>query len=251
MASPPDAVAVNAAHLTALGAIQNPYSSFDNQTNLLASDVLIKYTWYGDANLSGNVDGTDYTQIDSAFGSTLTGWANGDFNYDKHIDGSDYTLIDNAFNLQGGAIPAATSLSMIATSTAVTTGNRVSGMLSLSGNMGVRHLARQGAGCSAADVSDLAARVDLGDVERVGAAGDRGRAGEPQSGLLKDGRRAAHGCVQLSLCQDRPRDRLLDLLGEEFDARRCRGRSFFALDWRGRIHDLAHGSEFHETMIDS
>jgi hypothetical protein len=31
------------------------------------SDILAAYTYYGDANLDGKVDGTDYTRIDSAF----------------------------------------------------------------------------------------------------------------------------------------------------------------------------------------
>ncbi len=94
-------------HLTVLGAIVNNTgstatvrASFDGQTAVY-TDVLVKYTYYGDANLDGTVDGSDYTKIDAGFGTPLTGWLNGDFNYDTKIDGSDYTLIDNAFNTQG------------------------------------------------------------------------------------------------------------------------------------------------------
>ena len=70
----------------------------------MASDVLIKYTYYGDANLDGQVDGSDYSGIDGGglFGSS--GWANGDFNYDSSTDGLDYALIDNAFNMQGAVL---------------------------------------------------------------------------------------------------------------------------------------------------
>jgi hypothetical protein len=64
----------------------------------------VKYTYYGDANLDGVVDGSDYTKIDNGYHNKLTGWANGDFNYDGVIDGSDYTLIDNSFNTQGGSL---------------------------------------------------------------------------------------------------------------------------------------------------
>jgi fibronectin-binding autotransporter adhesin len=73
------------------------------------TDVLVKYAYYGDADLTGHVDGTDYSLIDTGFGSAgaLTGWQNGDFNYDGHIDGSDYSLIDNAFNTQLASAPAA------------------------------------------------------------------------------------------------------------------------------------------------
>jgi autotransporter-associated beta strand protein len=110
--------------LTAVGVLLNDhagsaiYSTFDGASTL-DGDVLVKYTYYGDANLDGAVDGSDYTKIDAGFtsGGTLTGWQNGDFNYDGKIDGSDYTLIDNAFNTQGstlGSNPAA----LIATSTA-------------------------------------------------------------------------------------------------------------------------------------
>jgi len=94
-------------HLTTLGVIQNDngagsaiYSTFDG-TPVIDADVLTKYTYYGDANLDGVVDGSDYSRIDNGYLSNLTGWINGDFNYDGTINGSDYTLIDNAFNTQG------------------------------------------------------------------------------------------------------------------------------------------------------
>ncbi len=66
-----------------------------------ATDVLVKFTYYGDANLDGTVDGSDYARVDVGSTLHLTGWADGDFNADGTVDGSDYTLIDNAFNDQG------------------------------------------------------------------------------------------------------------------------------------------------------
>ena len=71
------------------------------------SDVLIKFTYFGDANFDGKVDGSDYSLIDSGYITHAVGWYNGDFNYDGVINGSDYTLIDNAFNTQGAAVPTA------------------------------------------------------------------------------------------------------------------------------------------------
>jgi hypothetical protein len=68
------------------------------------SDVEVRYTYYGDANLDGHVDGSDYSRIDNGFLHHLTGWSNGDFNYDNVVNGSDYTLIDNAFNSQGASL---------------------------------------------------------------------------------------------------------------------------------------------------
>jgi hypothetical protein len=74
-------------------------TSFDGQT-VINTDVLVKYTYYGDANLDGVVNGSDYTLIDNGFNANLAGWRNGDFNYDGVVNGSDYLLIDNAFNTQ-------------------------------------------------------------------------------------------------------------------------------------------------------
>jgi hypothetical protein len=95
-------------YLTTLG-YRTGGSPFDG-LNTSSTDVLVKYTYYGDANLDGVVNGADYQQIDNGFGEHLTGWQNGDFNYDGVIDGSDFSLIDNAFNQLSatGASPLAT-----------------------------------------------------------------------------------------------------------------------------------------------
>ncbi len=87
--------------------------SFDGQS-VNNADVLVKYTYFGDADLSGVVDAGDYQAIDNGFnsqsgGTPLAGWVNGDFNYDGQINGDDYTLIDNAFNTQGGVSFASVS----------------------------------------------------------------------------------------------------------------------------------------------
>ncbi len=80
-------------------------NTFDGQ-NVGSADVLIKYTYYGDANLDGVVNGSDYTLIDNGFNNGRTGWHNGDFNYDGVVNGDDYTLIDNAFNTQASPLAA-------------------------------------------------------------------------------------------------------------------------------------------------
>jgi hypothetical protein len=97
-------------HLTALGILSNNNSGntiyggsgeslFDGQAPLLG-DILIKYTYYGDADLSGQVTSADYSRVDFGYLTNQTGWSNGDFNYDNATNGSDYTLLDNAFNSQ-------------------------------------------------------------------------------------------------------------------------------------------------------
>jgi autotransporter-associated beta strand protein len=96
-------------YLTTLGSRQSDGSVVDG-VNTTTSDTLVKYTYYGDANLDGVVNGADYQQIDSGFGLKLTGWQNGDFNYDGVVDGSDFSLIDNTFNqlIATSAAPLAT-----------------------------------------------------------------------------------------------------------------------------------------------
>jgi hypothetical protein len=106
--------AADTTFLTALGVVQNnqsgsaiftPSNSFGGAIPG-TGDVLVKYTYYGDANLDGKVDGSDYTRIDNGSLNSLTGWFNGDFDCDGVVTGSDYTLIDNAFNTQGASLSA-------------------------------------------------------------------------------------------------------------------------------------------------
>jgi PEP-CTERM motif len=79
------------------------FTTFEGQ-NVTNTDILVGYTYFGDANLDGVVDANDYLLIDNGFSKGLTGWRNGDFNYDGVINGDDYTLIDNAFNTQGNVV---------------------------------------------------------------------------------------------------------------------------------------------------
>jgi autotransporter-associated beta strand protein len=116
--------AADSNHLTTLGVIQNNqsgvalYGSAAGQTlfdglSPNPAAVLVKFTYYGDTNLDGQVDGSDYSRIDNGYLNHLTGWLNGDFNYDGQVDGSDYTLMDNAFNNQGASLTAALATTQI------------------------------------------------------------------------------------------------------------------------------------------
>jgi autotransporter-associated beta strand protein len=96
------AAAADSSKLTAVGVISDStglYSTFDGQS-VGSSDILVKYTYFGDANLDGKVNGSDYTLIDNGFNTHQSGWLNGDFNYDGVVNGDDYLLIDNSFNSQ-------------------------------------------------------------------------------------------------------------------------------------------------------
>ncbi len=79
------------------------FTTFQGQP-VSSTDVLVRYTYFGDAQLAGSVTAADYALIDNGFNMGLAGWSNGDFNYDGVINGDDYTLIDNAFNTQGSTV---------------------------------------------------------------------------------------------------------------------------------------------------
>jgi len=75
----------------------------------------VKYTYYGDTDFNGKVDGADYARIDAKYAQqgsgNIGGWFNGDLDYNGKIDGADYALIDAAFSSQGAALrPGAPTL---------------------------------------------------------------------------------------------------------------------------------------------
>jgi autotransporter-associated beta strand protein len=97
--------------LTTLGSAEDSalgYSTFDGEA-VTGTDVLVGFTYYGDANLDRIVDSSDYALIDNGFANHLTGWSNGDFNYDGVVDGLDYSLIDNVNTHQWPALASATA----------------------------------------------------------------------------------------------------------------------------------------------
>ena len=124
------AAAADARHLTGVGVLGNDsaatgaavYATFDG-VPVVESDVLVRYTLYGDLNLDGAVNAADYSRIDTGFVTGLTGWANGDLNGDGVVDGSDYTLMDNAFNQQpAAAVTPAVDVARPAAATSAGTG---------------------------------------------------------------------------------------------------------------------------------
>jgi hypothetical protein len=59
-----------------------------------SNSVLIMYTWGGDADLNGELNGDDYFFIDSNILTQNPGYHNGDFDYNGEINGDDYFIID-------------------------------------------------------------------------------------------------------------------------------------------------------------
>ncbi len=80
-------------------AISGAITSLSSFTDFSANSVIIKFTWFGDSDLSGMIDGSDYALIDTGFtsGGSLTGWVFGDYDFNNIIDSSDYALIDTGF----------------------------------------------------------------------------------------------------------------------------------------------------------
>jgi hypothetical protein len=83
--------------------LYGPAATFAGQA-IDTTAVLVKYTYYGDADFNGVVNFDDYSRTDAGFSGGKTGWINGDFDLNGTIDFDDYSLIDLAFNTQGGAL---------------------------------------------------------------------------------------------------------------------------------------------------
>src|SRR5439155_11319658 len=84
-------------------------------------DQLVMYTWGGDANLDGTLNGDDYFRIDShvSQSGSVFGYHNGDFNYDGLINGDDYFIIDSNIATAQSSPPFPTA-SGVAASAAMT-----------------------------------------------------------------------------------------------------------------------------------
>jgi hypothetical protein len=62
-------------------------------SGLSSGQIEIKYTLYGDLNLDGVVNGTDFGYLAAHFGKAITGWDHGDLNYDGAVNGTDFGLL--------------------------------------------------------------------------------------------------------------------------------------------------------------
>jgi hypothetical protein len=85
-------------------------------------DILVKYTYRGDANLDGRINVDDYGRIDLNAGLGTTGWFNGDFNFDGKVNIDDYGIIDVNIGVQGP--PLAPRAGPASSSPQITVGTR-------------------------------------------------------------------------------------------------------------------------------
>ena len=71
-----------------------------------ATSVLVKYTFYADADLNGTLDAADVNRLVLSFGGLLADptprWASCDYNYDGFIDAADVNLLVLAFASHAG-----------------------------------------------------------------------------------------------------------------------------------------------------
>jgi hypothetical protein len=83
--------------------VHGPGATF-NELPVAPADTLVKYTYYGDTDFNGVIDGDDYARLDNGYNVGLGGWLNGDADLNGFVDGDDYALTDNAFNTQSGTL---------------------------------------------------------------------------------------------------------------------------------------------------
>ncbi len=62
-----------------------------------SSALILKYTYFGDANLDGTVNTADFTMLANHFGSPTQLWSDGDFNYDGVVNALDFNAIATNF----------------------------------------------------------------------------------------------------------------------------------------------------------
>lgn len=87
-------------HKTALGYATTSslgITNFDGQS-VSGANVLVRYTYTGDANLDGVVNALDFNAIASNFGGSNKFWFTGDFNYDGSVNTADFNALASNFN---------------------------------------------------------------------------------------------------------------------------------------------------------
>ncbi len=87
-------------------------------SGLAAGEIEIAFTLYGDANLDGTVNGSDFSILAANFGMGTTDWDEGNFRYNGVVNGSDFSALAVNFGL--AASQAAVSLPVFAAAASTT-----------------------------------------------------------------------------------------------------------------------------------
>jgi autotransporter-associated beta strand protein len=99
--------AANGAGTTAIGygtaGILNK-SSFKGVSSLNGTEVLVRYTYYGDNDLSGNTTLDDFTLFLGGYQNGGSSWAQGDYDYSGVVTLDDFTLFLRGYQQQGAPL---------------------------------------------------------------------------------------------------------------------------------------------------
>jgi ELWxxDGT repeat protein len=101
------AAATDAGHLTTLGVAANAQlgrTEFAGVTGLAPGDILVKYTYEGDADLTGAVTLDDFTLFLTGFQHSKSTWFAGDFDYNGRVTLDDFTLFLRGYQGQGAPL---------------------------------------------------------------------------------------------------------------------------------------------------
>src|SRR6185369_11303357 len=105
--------AANASGTTAIGYGTAGFlnkSSFKGVSPLNTTDVLVKYTYYGDNDLSGATNLDDFTLFLGGYQNGGTTWAQGDYDYSGGVTLDDFTLFLKGYQQQGAPLSELESL---------------------------------------------------------------------------------------------------------------------------------------------
>jgi fibronectin-binding autotransporter adhesin len=97
---------------TALGYVDNAElgaGTFSGVTGLTGTEILVKYTYYGDADISGVVDLDDFSQFLDGYqhqGTVTATWLHGDFDYSGLVDLDDFSQFLFGYQNQGAPLAA-------------------------------------------------------------------------------------------------------------------------------------------------
>jgi autotransporter-associated beta strand protein len=88
------------------GALPVPNTTWAGQSLPTSNQIITKYTFRGDLDLDGDVDGNDFTVVQMNFGLTGLGlgkgWMKGDADLNGVVDGNDFTVIQQNFGAGSG-----------------------------------------------------------------------------------------------------------------------------------------------------
>jgi hypothetical protein len=86
------------------------FTAFPANVNGVAVDstaLLLKYTFYGDANLNGNVNLGDFNRLAANFGQSPRRWSHGNFDFNANVNLADFNKLAAHFGSSGLAPDAA------------------------------------------------------------------------------------------------------------------------------------------------